>query len=129
MIPIVAFLIACSRPKAEEFTPPAVEHRAEAVGSLNGLGPRLKRTFSDGGDFDAKTAPKAMDWLAAHPEPGQTYWDYFQSSPALPRDKRTKLYLLPIGEFDKELAHADGSLSGVLAETSPRDPIRSGQAL
>jgi len=81
-----------------------VEQRAEAVGSLDGLEPRLKRTFSAGGDFDAKTAPKAMDWLAAHPEPGQTYWDYFQSSPALPRDKRTKLYLLSIGEFDKELA-------------------------
>lgn len=104
IIPIFALTLGCSRPKAEEFIPPTAEQRAEAVGSLEGLEPLLKRAFSAGGDFEVKTAPKAMDWLAFHPEPGQTYWEYLQSNPTLPRDKRTKLYLLPIGEFDKELA-------------------------
>jgi archaemetzincin len=101
---MLVFVVFCPGVRAETFVPPSVQKRTEAVGSLEGLDPVLRRAFSDAGEFEAKKMPGAFDWLATHAEPGQTYWDYCKSGVALPRDKRTKLYLLPIGLFDPELA-------------------------
>jgi archaemetzincin len=47
-----------------------------------------------------------MDWLASHEEPGQTYQQYVESRPNLPFAERKKLYILPLGSFDPELAPA-----------------------
>lgn len=101
---ILLLLIFCPGVRAEGFVPPTAEKRREAVGNLEGLDPVLRRTFSDAGEFESKKAAGAFDWLATHAEPGQTYLEYSQSGAALPKDKRTKLYLLPIGGFDPELA-------------------------
>ena len=45
-----------------------------------------------------------MDWLAQHKEVGQTYAQYVSSRPNLPGNPRRRLYILPIGTFEKGLA-------------------------
>ena len=49
----------------------------------------------------AKTPPRDGDWLAEHPEEGQTFAQYGASRPNRPTAKRTTLYIQPIGEFTK----------------------------
>ncbi len=41
------------------------------------------------------------DWLAQHPESGQTFDQYRASRPNRPDAKRTTIYIQPIGDFDK----------------------------
>lgn len=43
--------------------------------------------------------PAPGDWLAEHPEPGQTYRQYVRSDPVRPDQKRRVLYIQPLGEF------------------------------
>jgi archaemetzincin len=45
-----------------------------------------------------------LDWLGAHEEPGQTFDQYAASRPNLPGSVRKKLYVLPIGSFEKGVA-------------------------
>jgi archaemetzincin len=45
------------------------------------------------------SAPGSSDWLAAHPEPGQTFEQFVLSKPNQPDTKRRILYLQPLGEF------------------------------
>lgn len=49
-----------------------------------------------------KAKPQPGDWLAEHPEAGQTFDQYLKSNPNRPTEKRTTLYLQPLGEFDAE---------------------------
>ena len=86
------------------FESPGPAERLQAIGSVRGLKPALKRAFSDHGEFESKKKPGHMDWLAAHKEPGQTFKQYVDSRPNLPFAERKKLYIMPIGEFDPELA-------------------------
>jgi archaemetzincin len=44
--------------------------------------------------------PQAGDWLAQHPEPGQTFDEYRASYPNRPMKGRTTIYLQPLGDFD-----------------------------
>ena len=48
-----------------------------------------------------KTRPAAGDWLAVHPEDGQTFDQYLASRPNRPTAERTTLYIQPIGDFTK----------------------------
>lgn len=89
---------------AAVFIQPSAGDRTAAAGSLRSLDPPLRRAFSDGGEFEAKKPPAAMDWLASHPEPGQTFVDWVNSNPNLPGAGRTKLYILPVGGFEKGIA-------------------------
>jgi len=43
--------------------------------------------------------PRPGDWLASHPEPGQTFREYLAARPITPRGKRHVIYIQPIGEF------------------------------
>jgi archaemetzincin len=45
--------------------------------------------------------PGIADWLAHHDEPGQTFSEYLQCSPTLPRGQRRVIYIQPLGEFTK----------------------------
>ncbi len=47
------------------------------------------------------TDPKPGDWLYSHPEKGQTFHDYKNYHPVCPNSKQNKIYIQPIGEFDK----------------------------
>lgn len=86
---------------AAVFVTPSKEDRMAAAGAVGRLDPPLRRAFSDGGEFEAKREPGGLDWLASHDEPGQTYERWANSNPNIPGAGRTKLYVLPIGEFEK----------------------------
>lgn len=43
--------------------------------------------------------PAPGEWLAEHPEPGQTYLQYVRSNPVRPDRKRRTIYVQPLGEF------------------------------
>ena len=43
--------------------------------------------------------PGTNDWLARFPEPGQTFLEYVQSNPTMPRGKRHVIYVQPLGDF------------------------------
>ena len=97
-LPFFLALAACGAALAA-FEPPGKEARTAAAGSLHGLDARLRRAFSDRGEFVPKKPPGNFDWLASHPEPGQTYARYVASRPNLPNQVRKKLYILPLGGF------------------------------
>lgn len=44
-------------------------------------------------------APGPLDWLARHPEPGQTFVEYLAGRPVTPTGPRRVIYIQPIGEF------------------------------
>lgn len=74
------------------------ELRNVAIGALSGLKEEEKRAL-DATNFEIIREPKGMDWLANHFERGQTFDQYLQSSPNLPDESRSILYLQPLGAF------------------------------
>ncbi|MCL9807552.1 archaemetzincin [Flavobacterium amniphilum] len=46
--------------------------------------------------------PKSGDWLADHPEDGQTFEAYSKMSPMKPNEDRNKIYILPIGGLTQQ---------------------------
>ena len=51
------------------------EERLKAIGPVNGLPPALQRALATE-DFTPLPAPGPQDWLALHPEPGQTFEEF-----------------------------------------------------
>ncbi|MCL5282445.1 MAG: archaemetzincin [Planctomycetes bacterium] len=84
---------------AMNFQIPNKEQRLEAIGSTAGLPPILQRAFAPASDFEPLPAPGSSDWLAVHPEPGQSFEQFVRSGPNRPDRKRNILYLQPLGEF------------------------------
>ncbi len=97
------------------FTAPSEKERKAAAGSLLTLDLKMRRVFSDGGEFHEKREPGGLDWLAQHEEGGQTYEQYLSSRPNIPDRGRKKLYILPIGEFQKDVAPDPGLLKEYMA--------------
>jgi archaemetzincin len=82
------------------FEPPSLDVRRAAVGDLAGLPPVLRRAFSpDVAEFESIPKPGPHDWLAVHPEPGQTFDEFKASRPNRPNESRRVVYLQPLGEF------------------------------
>jgi archaemetzincin len=70
----------------------------QAIGSLDDLDQTWRRLLDTSG-FDPLPKPGPNDWLANHPEPGQTF-DQFQSGGFnKPDAKRRVIYLQPIGDL------------------------------
>jgi archaemetzincin len=44
--------------------------------------------------------PQPGDWLAVHPERGQSYEEYVRGRPVKPNRKRRIIYVRPLGDFD-----------------------------
>jgi len=82
-----------------QFKPPGHEDRLAAIGPTDGLSETLHRALTPGDDFEPIPEPGPHDWLANHPEPGQTFEEFVRSKAHRPDEKRNKLYLLPLGEF------------------------------
>lgn len=91
--------------------------RAAAVGPLDGLDPALQRAFSERVGHVPLPPPGPEDWLALHPEPGQTFEQWLRSGPNLPDDERRVVYLQPIGWFPSQLLLDDDGV--VLVPTPP----------
>jgi archaemetzincin len=82
------------------FQPPGPNVRRAAVGDLTGLPPILRRAFlADMAEFAPIPKPGLHDWLAVHPEPGQTFEEFKAAYPNRPTDARRIIYLQPLGEF------------------------------
>src|SRR5207245_11278932 len=94
------FAIFCTAVLSMAFKPPSPEARCDAVGDLAGLPALLQRAFAaDDAAFDPIPSPRPDDWLAVHPEPGQTFDQFKASRPNRPTESRHIIYLQPLGEF------------------------------
>lgn len=80
------------------FTPPGKEARKAAVGPVQDLPPSI-RILLDPAAFEPINAPGPSDWLAVHPEPGQTYTQFLSSHPNFPDSGHKIIYLQPLEEF------------------------------
>lgn len=84
------------------FQPPGPTERLRAIGSTEGL-PRTHRLALDpSDDFEPMAAPEPSDWLAVHPESGQTFNEFIQGNPNKPDAIRSKIYLQPLGDFRRK---------------------------
>ena len=81
------------------FTPPALDERLQAIGPTNRLPGPLRRALEPRADFAPLPQPQPSDWLANHPESGQSFADFLRSGARRPDRKHHKLYLQPLGEF------------------------------
>ena len=59
----------------------------------------LRRALEPHADFAALPVPGPNDWLANHPEPGQSFADFVRWEPHRPGAMRRKLYLQPLDAF------------------------------
>jgi len=84
-----------------DFKPPTLADRIKAIGETSGLPETLKKALEPGNDFEAIPVPKPGDWLAVHPEKGQSFDDFVKSRPNRPDKSRNKIYLQPLGDFPK----------------------------
>src|SRR5690242_9237442 len=50
---------------------------------------------------DPLPRPRPGDWLAEHPEPGQTFDEYLDSQPVRKGDKLHTIYLCLVGDFSE----------------------------
>ncbi|BCU76212.1 archaemetzincin [Luteolibacter sp. LG18] len=83
--------------------------------SLESLDAATRRAFTADDGFQPKKPPGPNDWLAQHKESGQTFDQYTASRPNLPDTTRRKLYILPIGGFEKGVAPDLGKLKDYTA--------------
>lgn len=70
-----------------------------AIGDTRGLPPQL-RCALEPKSFQSMPAPGPNDWLANHPESGQTFDQFVASHPNRPTPERRTIYLQPLGTFD-----------------------------
>jgi archaemetzincin len=101
---LIPWLVAAGGVAVGEFKVFTAEQRKTAVGAVSGLRPDFRRAFADVGQFEAKKKPSGLDWLASQEEPGQTFDQYLAARPNMPGSVRKKLYVLPIGTFEKGVA-------------------------
>jgi archaemetzincin len=82
-----------------DFKPPTEADRLKAIGPTAQLPATLRKALEPGTDFEPVPIPKRGDWLAEHPESGQSFEDFVGSRPNRPDKNRSKIYLQPLGEF------------------------------
>jgi archaemetzincin len=111
---LVAFAIFVILPVsvglAMDFQPPGPAERLRAIGPTRGLPEPLRLALEPGSDFELIPVPQPGDWLAVHPESGQTFEDFVRSRPNMPGETRKKIYLQPLGEFPRDRSPALGIL-------------------
>jgi archaemetzincin len=87
-----------------KFRPPSEEEARNAIGSLDGLPEHVRQAFLPLGDFEPIPLPGPNDWLAVHPEPGQTFANFVRSGPNRPDAFRNTIYIQPLEDFQTENA-------------------------
>lgn len=87
---------------AMDFKPPAAAERLKAIGSTKGLPETFRLALEPGSGFEPVPAPKPGDWLAEHPEPGQSFDEFVREGVARPSSISNRLYLQPLGEFQRD---------------------------
>lgn len=99
-IEIFTFLLVFLQVSCTEFTPPEAAARRAAVGALESLTPVQRRAFGDETGFSPMPKPSPNDWLAQHPEKGQTFQAWWDAHPNLPLSPRKVIHVQPFGDFD-----------------------------
>jgi len=84
---------------AVDFKPPTEADRLRAIGPTARLPATLRKALEPGADFEPVSIPRRGDWLAEHPESGQSFEDFARSKPNRPDKNRSKIYVQPLGEF------------------------------
>lgn len=64
--------------------------------------------------FKPMDEPQPGDWLASHKERGETFDEYLDAGPARPTADRQKIYVLPLGRFDRKQLELIGVVSEFL---------------
>ena len=115
----VSFLTICiltaSVCLALDFKPPGPAEQQRAIGSTKQLPVAFRRALLPEDNFLPIRMPKAGDWLASHPEAGQTFDDFRDSRSNRPDRRRNKIYLQPYGEFSKDKSPSLKQLQGYAA--------------
>jgi len=78
--------------------------------------------------FEPMPAPKPGDWMAAHPEPRQSFAAYVRSDPIRPSRRRHTLVVSQVGPMDAEEAGRLATLREFLG-LYYRLPVREGPAI
>ena len=86
------------------FETPNESERLRAIGSVENLPQVVKRALEPGDAFAPMPVPGPHDWLAAHPEPGQSFEQFVRSRPNRPDRQRNIIYLQPLGDFPSDEA-------------------------
>ena len=73
------------------FKPPDVTECLRAIGPTSDLPETFRRALDPGDGFEPIPAPGPHDWLANHPEAGQTFGEFVMSKPNRPRRTRIRL--------------------------------------
>jgi archaemetzincin len=84
------------------FAPPSENERLGALGNRFLESEVMQRLLLPDADFPPIAPPHPGDWLAEHPEDGQTFLDYLDSAYHRPQGPRHILYLQPFGEFPED---------------------------
>ncbi len=84
------------------FQPPTIEETLSAIGSTDGLPTSLQRAFKPDYDFEPIPIPHSGDWLAEHHESGQSFDEYVRLGGIRPDNRRSIIYLQPLGRFKKD---------------------------
>jgi archaemetzincin len=71
----------------------------EALGPVGHLPARLRRAFTPTAQHRPVPRPEKGDWLAEHPEPGQTFAAFVKAKYNRPTRERQTLVLVPVGPF------------------------------
>ncbi len=98
---LVTLLLTLSMGLAMNFKPPDEQDRLGAIGPTAHLPATLRKALEPGTDFEPVPIPKRGDWLAEHPERGQSFEDFVRSKPNRPDKNRSKIYLQPLSEFPR----------------------------
>lgn len=97
----LAIILASAHAIAMEFRPPTREEALKAIGTTIGLATNLRRALDPGDNFATIPVPSQGDWLAVHPEAGQTFDDFLNEGAHKPGTLRHKIYLQPLGLFQE----------------------------
>src|SRR5919108_4620656 len=84
---------------ATRWRSPTLAERLAAIGSTAALPPSLRRALEPGDSFAPIPAPGPSDWLANHPEAGQTFAQFVRAGYHRPDARRHTIYLQPLGTF------------------------------
>jgi archaemetzincin len=84
---------------AMAFTYKKPEEIIHAIGSTGGISATMQRALTSGKAFEPLPEPKEGEWLAEHPERGQTFDQFVRSDLYRPDAKRSRIYLQPLGVF------------------------------
>jgi archaemetzincin len=107
VILVLATTPACKADSSRDFTPPTPTARtalprqpAKPYGTTDAELAPLRETIRKLAPLHERTGlPKRGDWLASHPEPGETFEQYLKAAPVVPTAERGVVVVQPFGDL------------------------------